>query len=140
MTVPRLRLPGRYLSCPKAYASAGVSPDDQIAGRAARWLRPHHWCAGSVLAATRVRMARTATDKVATVNRSVSQISVRVCAARCTADSFRFTHSASRCSGVAGPVTVRTLAASAACAEYRSSRSAPRASVFHLSSRGRATI
>ena len=93
-----------------------------------------------MLAATRVRTARTATDKVATVNRSVSQISVRVCVARATLGSFWLTHSASRCSGEPGPVTMSTFLARAACAAYRSSLSAPRAIVFHLSSRGRATI
>src|SRR5207247_1447096 len=67
-------------------------------------------------------------------------LSVSVAVARSTAGSVRSPHSASRCSGEPGPVTISTSLASAACAAYRSSRSAPRAIVFHLSSRGSATI
>ena len=71
---------------------------------------------GSVLTATSVLMARTATDSVATVKASLSQISVSVWVARCTADSFRFAQAASRSSGLPGPVTMSTSLASAACA------------------------
>ena len=45
---------------------------------------------GSLLAVTRVLIARTATESVATVNASLSQISVIVWAARRTAESFRW--------------------------------------------------
>ena len=56
---------------------------------------------------TRVRTARTATDSVATVKRSLSQISVSVSAARSTAGSFRCTQPASRSSGhPPAPVTI----------------------------------
>src|ERR1022692_5344786 len=96
--------------------------------------------AGSVLVATSVRIALTATDRVATLNESLSQISTSVCAALLTTGSFLATQDASRCSGVPGSVTVSTSLASAACALYRSSRSAPLAIVFHRSSRGRAVI
>src|SRR6185369_10863908 len=54
---------------------------------------------GSELAATRVRTARSATDKVVKVKRSLSQISPRVCAAMPTAASLREAQVASRSSG-----------------------------------------
>src|SRR5258707_2670716 len=69
---------------------------------------------GRALEATRVRIARTATDRVATVNASLSQISTSVCAALATAAWFLATHTASRCSGVPVLVTVSTSLASAA--------------------------
>ena len=78
--------------------------------------RPHIGSNRLPLVVTSVRTARTATDKVATVNALLSQISVSVWLARLTAESLRCTQAASRCSGVPGPVTLSTSLASAACA------------------------
>ena len=99
----------------------------------------NYW-AGSVLVETSVLMVLTATERVATSNTSLSQISTRVRLARATADSFLASQAASRDSGVPGSVTVSTSLASAACAVYRSSRSAPLAMVLHRSSLGSAVI
>jgi NADH-quinone oxidoreductase subunit G len=113
-----------------------VSPQD----RGVRGVAPPNY-SGSELAATRVRMARSATDKVVNVKRSLSQISPRVCAAIPTAASFREAQPASRSSGErAGPLTASTSSVSEACAAYRSSRSAARAIVDQRSSRGSAVM
>ena len=47
-------------------------------------------------------------ELAASEDRSVSQISVRVCAVCATASALRSAHSARRCSGVPGPVTFST--------------------------------
>ena len=66
--------------------------------------------------ATRARMARSATDSVVNVKRSLSQISPRVRVARATADALRPVQVARRASGVPGPVTHSTSRVSAAVA------------------------
>ena len=93
--------------------------------------------------ATRVRMARRATDKVVNVKRSLSQISPSSWVAMATAASLPDAQAASRSSGVrAGPepLTPSTSRVSDACAAYRSSRSAARAMADHRSSRGSAVM
>ncbi len=88
-------------------------------------------------------MARSATDKVVNVKRSLSQISPRVWAAMATAASLPATQAASRSSGVlgtSGPLTPSTSWVSDACAAYRSSRRAARAMVDQRSSRGSAVM
>ena len=90
-----------------------------------------------------MRTARSATDKVVNVKRSLSQISPRVWAAMATAASLRDVHAASRASGelgTSGSLTPSTSWVREASAAYRSSRSAARAIVDQRSSRGSAVM
>ncbi len=88
-------------------------------------------------------MARSATDSVVNVKRSLSQISPIIWPAIATAASLFDTQAASRSSGVReipAPLAPSTSWVSDACAAYRSSRRAARAMVDQRSSRGRAVI
>ena len=127
-----------------AVAPAGRRRRKPLADRAMARLAPRaagRKPSGRELAATRVRMARSATDSVVNVKRSLSQISPSVCAAIATAASLRATQAASRCSGDSPEsVTPSTSLVSDACAAYRSSRSAARAIVDQRSSRGSAVM
>ena len=116
---------GSQISMPRAaqVTRLDIAPSP---GRPRRPARPERGQSGSRLAPTRVRIARTATDSVATVNASLSQISVSVCAGPDHRGLVPPGPGRSRCSGVPPePVTVSTSLVSAACAAYRSSRSAP---------------
>ena len=132
------------------------STDPGHSRRAASWPRrtglPQPWLA-RLLVATSVLITRTATDRVVKVNRLLSQISARVAAARETAarvlrlprgDPVR---RAAGCPATATPgqpapvpPTASTSLVSAACAAYRSSRSADRAADVQRSSRGSAVM
>jgi hypothetical protein len=90
--------------------------------------------------ATSVLITRVATDSVVNVNRSLSQISPNVRAARSTAEAFRDSQAATRSLASPCPPTASTSLVSAACAPYRSSRRDDRAIDDQRSSRGSATI
>ena len=74
------------------------------------------------------------------VNRSLSQISPSVRAARSTAEALRDSQAATRSLASPCPPTASTSLVSAACEPYRSSRRADRAMDDQRSSRGSATI
>src|ERR1700722_12414042 len=90
-------------------------------------------------------ITRTATERVVKVNRSLSQISANVPAARDTASVFCASQAETRAAASsadapsAGQPTARTSRVSAACAPYRSSRSADLDIAAQRSSRGSAT-
>ena len=90
--------------------------------------------------ATSVLITRVATDSVVNVNRSLSQISPSVPAARSTAEAFRDSQAATRSPATPCPPTASTSLVSAACAPYSSSRRDDRAMDAQRSSRGSATI